>query len=80
MRTTVRLKGELLDLAKRKAAAEGRSLTAFIEAAVRAELARVQPRRAIKLPVSKAKGGFRAGVDLIKTNALEDELDLERGS
>jgi uncharacterized protein (DUF1778 family) len=80
MRTTIRLKGELLDLAKRKAAAEGRSLTAFIEAAVRAELARVQPRRAIKLPVSKAKGGFRTGVDLIKTNALEDELDLERGS
>jgi hypothetical protein len=80
MRTTIRLKGELLDMAKRKAATEGRSLTAFIESAVRAELARTQPRRSVKLPISRASGGFRTGVDLVKTNAVEDDLDLERGS
>ncbi len=78
MRTTVRLRGELLEAAKRKAAEQGRSLTALIEDAVRHELARPAARKRIKVPVSKARGGPRAGVDLIKTNLLEDELETAR--
>jgi hypothetical protein len=78
MRTTVRLRGELLELAKRKAAEQGRSLTALIEDAVRHELARPATRKRIKIPVSKASGGPRPGVDLIKTNLLEDELEFSR--
>jgi hypothetical protein len=78
MRTTVRLRGELLELAKRKAAEQGRSLTALIEDAVRHELARPASRKRVKIPVSKATGGALPGVDLIKTNTLEDEIELSR--
>ncbi len=78
MRTTIRLRGELLERAKRKAAEQGRSLTALIEDAVRHELARPAARRRIKIPVSKAAGGALPGVDLIKTSLLEDELELSR--
>jgi len=78
VRTTVRLRGELLELAKRKAAEQGRSLTALIEDALRHELARPATRRRIKIPVSKATGGALSGVDLIKTNRLEDEIERSR--
>lgn len=76
MRTTVRLRGELLELAKRKAAEQGRTLTALIEDAVRHELARPAKRR--RIDISKAAGGTLAGVDLIKTSALEAELERTR--
>jgi hypothetical protein len=78
MRTTVRLRGELLELAKLKAAEQGRSLTALIEDAVRQELTRSVKNRRIEIPVSRSAGGARPGVDLTKTNALEDELDRTR--
>jgi hypothetical protein len=78
MRTTVRLRGELLEAAKRKAAEQGRSLTALIEDAVRHELARPAKRERVEIPISKATGGPLPGVDLIKTNALEDDLDRTR--
>jgi len=78
MRTTVRLRGELLELAKRKAAEQGRSLTALIEDAVRQELARPAKRRRVDVPISRARGGALPGVDLVKTNALEDDLDRTR--
>lgn len=78
MRTTVRLRGELLELAKRKAAEQGRSLTALIEDAVRQELARPAARKRVKIPVSTASGGAKPGIDLVKTNLLEDDLDLSR--
>lgn len=78
MRTTVRLRGELLELAKRKAADQGRSLTALIEDAVRHELARPTKVRRIEIPVSKCVGGTLPGIDLTKTNALEGELDRTR--
>jgi hypothetical protein len=77
MRTTIRLKGELLEMAKEKAASQGRTLTAFIEDAVRAELAAKPPTKKIVLPVFKGDG-LQQGADLIKTNALEDEWDSER--
>ena len=76
MRTTIRLDGELLRQAKRRAIETGRTLNAVIEDALRAAL---QPRRGarsprVELPVSGA-GGTLPGVDLDDTAALYDILD-----
>lgn len=76
MRTTVRLDGELLLQAKRRALETGRTLNAVIEDALRAAL---QPRRVaqtpqVELPVS-GLGGTLPGVDLDHTAALYDILD-----
>ena len=61
-RTTVRLPGELLLQAKRKAAAEGRTLTSLIEEGLRRVMAEkreaAQPR-SVTLPVSSAKGWLK---------------------
>lgn len=77
-RTTVRLPQDLLVRARRKAAAEGRTLTALIEEGLRRVIAdnkkteakRVMPR------VSKAKGGLVLGVDITSFSALEEAEDL----
>jgi hypothetical protein len=78
-RTTVRLPRELLRRAKRKAAAEGRSLTALIEEGLlRVVNERVpvgETRRALP-PVSKARGGLMPGIDLSDTAALQEMDDL----
>jgi hypothetical protein len=77
-RTTVRLPEELLARAKRKAAAEGRTLTSLIEDGLRlvvsedrkpAKAKRVLPR------ISKATGGFK--VDLTSFSKLQELEDLE---
>lgn len=74
-RTTVRLAEDLLNRAKRKAAAEGRTLTSLIEEGLRAVVAekqngvksvRVMPR------ISKARGGLVAGVDLGDLQEADD--------
>lgn len=80
MRTTIRLKGELLEMAKRKAASQGRTLTAFIEDAVRNALLRDPAAKTpIAIPVSSATGGFRPGFDPVKINQQIEELeDIER--
>ena len=79
-RTTVRLAEDLLNRAKRKAAAEGRTLTSLIEEGLRTVVAekrggkkpaRVMPR------VSKARGGLVAGVDLGKLQEADD-IDYAR--
>jgi hypothetical protein len=79
-RTTVRLPAELLRRAKRKAAAEGRTLTSLIEESLWQSLAedrkpvnqrRVMPR------VSKAKGGLRPGIDITKFSDIQGMDDLE---
>jgi hypothetical protein len=79
-RTTVRLPETLLRRAKRKAAAEGRTLTALIEEGLRFVLAeptksgrakRVQPR------ISKAGGGLVPGVDLSSSSILQEAEDLD---
>jgi hypothetical protein len=78
-RTTVRLPEELMRRAKRKAAAEGRSLTALIEDALRRvvneasepEGKRVMPR------VSTATGGLMPGFDWDDLDALRELDDLE---
>jgi hypothetical protein len=79
-RTTVRLPEDLLNRAKRKAAAEGRTLTSLIEDGLRLVVAenrkgakgkRVMPR------VSTATGGPMPGVDLTDFSALQEMDDLE---
>ena len=79
-RTTVRLPPELLRRAKRKAAAEGRTLTSLIEDGLRLMVTddrkgekkeRVMPR------VSTAKGGLLPGVDITKFSDIQGEDDLE---
>ncbi|MGH7630321.1 MAG: YlcI/YnfO family protein [Gemmatimonadales bacterium] len=77
MRTTIRLDPHLLRAAKRRAADTGRTLTAVIEDALRAALARPARgavREAVQLPAGGA-GGVRPGVDLDDSAALLDTMD-----
>jgi Ribbon-helix-helix protein, copG family len=81
MRTTVRLPEDLLRRAKRKAAAEGRTLTALIEDGLRA-IVDERPKAPAKakriLPrISKATGGPRPGVDLTRFSDYQEMEDLE---
>ena len=79
-RTTVRLPGDLLKRAKRKAAAEGRTLTALIEDGLRLVLtdrANTAPKKRIVPPVSSASGGLMPGIDLNDTAALQELDDLD---
>ncbi len=80
MRTTVRLPDDLLRRAKRKATAEGRTLTSLIEDGLRAVVdAQPKPakRRRVVLPVSKATGGLLPGVDLTRLSDYQEMEDLE---
>jgi hypothetical protein len=79
-RTTVRLPADLLDRAKRKAAAQGRTLTALIEDGLR--LVVTENRKSLKekrvVPrVSTATGGLMPGVDLANSSALQEAEDLD---
>jgi hypothetical protein len=79
-RTTVRLPADLLNRAKRKAAAEGRTLTSLIEDGLR--LVTAETRGAAKakrvLPrVSRATGGAMPGVDLADLSGLQEMDDLD---
>ena len=79
-RTTVRLPQDLLNRAKRKAAAEGRTLTSLIEDGLR--LVVTEPRKPanqkrVLPPVSKATGGLMPGVDLTRFSAIQEMDDLE---
>ncbi|MCC6946590.1 MAG: hypothetical protein IT539_02385 [Bradyrhizobiaceae bacterium] len=79
-RTTVRLPQDLLRRAKRKAAAEGRTLTALIEEGLRGVVdQREKPvkRRRVVLPVSKAGGGLLPGVDISRFSNYQEMEDLE---
>jgi hypothetical protein len=76
-RTTVRLNDHLLIEAKKLAASTGRTLTAVIEDALRAALARRQktrPRRRVVLTTFKGRG-LLPGVELDDTAALLDRMD-----
>jgi len=79
-RTTVRLPTELLKRAKRKAVAEGRTLTALIEEGLRQVLEKEEasPKRRKPLPVSKATGGLRPGIDLSDIQHMDDLEYVER--
>lgn len=77
-RTTVRLPSDLLGRAKRKAADEGRTLTALIEEGLRKVVAE-RPRASkyrIALPVSRASGGLQPGIDEIDNSVLQEMDDL----
>jgi hypothetical protein len=66
--------------AKRKAAAEGRSLTALIEEGLRRVLNDRRPtdkKSRILPPVSTAAGGLMPGIDLNETAVLQEMEDLE---
>lgn len=79
-RTTVRLPSELIRRAKRKAASEGRTLTALIEEGLRSVLhertlagtpQRLTPR------VSEARGGLLPGINLDDSAALQELENLD---
>ena len=79
-RTTVRLPPALLDRARRKAAAEGRTLTSLIEDGLRqvvAEKPKPRKRKRIQIPVSTATGGYTPGMEHLTFSELQalDDLD-----
>jgi hypothetical protein len=79
-RTTVRLPPELLARAKRKAAAEGRTLTSLIADGLRLVISDRREGRKGKRPpppVSTATGGPMPGVDIGDLSALQEMDDLE---
>ena len=76
----MRLPGELIARAKRKAAAEGRSLTSLIEEGLRlvtAEKRNPDASKRILPPISKAKGGLMPGIDLTRFSDIQGLDDLE---
>jgi hypothetical protein len=79
-RTTVRLPEDLMRRAKRKAADEGRSLTALIEEALRRVINETPDRQGARVVprVSTATGGLMPGIDLNDSATLQEMDDLER--
>jgi hypothetical protein len=77
MRTTVRIREDLLIRAKKRAAQEGRTLTSLIEEGLTLILSPSKGDRGkrIQLPTSKASGGVLPGVDLNRSSDLEDLMD-----
>jgi hypothetical protein len=77
MRTTIRLRDELLKRAKRRAAEENRTLTSLVEEGVALVLARPDKkhRERVELPVSRASGGVLPGVDLNRSSDLEELME-----
>jgi hypothetical protein len=79
-RTTVRLPAELLRTAQRKAAAEGRTLTALMEDGLRyivSEKPAGEKQKRLLPRVSTATGGLRPGVSLDKFSTYQEMEDLE---
>jgi len=79
MRTTLDLEDGLLRRARRKAAAEGRTLTALIEDALRALLGRpARPRARFRLRLPTRRGTRLPDVDVADRDALYDRLEGRR--
>ena len=79
-RTTVRFPEELLVRAKRKAAAEGRTLTSLIEDGLRHVVAEdgIKPKTERIMPrVSTATGGPMPGFEDNPSRAMQELEDLE---
>jgi len=75
-RTTVRLPIELLARAKRKAAAEGRTLTSLVEDGLRRVVDERKPlKQRVMPPIDPAKGTEL--VDISDSAALQEMDDLE---
>lgn len=77
MRTTIRIKDDLLKRAKKRAADEGRTLTSLVEEGLVLTLSKAKAgrRKRIELPVSKATGGVLPGVDLNRSGDLEEVMN-----
>jgi len=77
MRTTVRIKDDLLKQAKKRAADEGRTLTSLVEDGLALILAKPKANRRerVELPVSKATGGVLPGIDLNRSSDLEEAMN-----
>jgi hypothetical protein len=77
MRTTIRLREDLLKRAKKRAAEERRTLTSIIEEGVGLALARPARKAGgrVDLPVSRASGGVLPGVDLNSASDLEAVME-----
>jgi hypothetical protein len=77
MRTTIRINDDLLKRAKKRAADEGRTLTALVEDGLVLVLskAKASRRKRIELPVSKAAGGVLPGIDLNRSSDLEEVMN-----
>jgi hypothetical protein len=78
--TTVRLPEDLLNRARRRAAAEGRTLTSLIEDGLRlivSENQNAEKRKPVLPRVSKASGGLMPGIDLTDPSTLQEADDLE---
>ena len=81
-RTTIRLPPAIMARAKRRAAAEGRTLAALIEDGVLRVLDDERRpeklvKRRLRLPVSKATGGLLPGVDLTRLSDHQEGEDRE---
>jgi hypothetical protein len=80
-RTTIRLPPEVMTRAKRKAAAEGRTLASLIEDGVMRVLEDVRkparPAKRLRLPVSKATGGLLQGIDLTRFSDYQETEDRD---
>jgi hypothetical protein len=79
-RTTVRLPEDLLRRAKRKAAAEGRTLTSLIEDGLRlvvAERRQLPPEKRVLPRISQAIGGPMPGMEGLTFSELQELDDLE---
>jgi hypothetical protein len=77
MRTTIRIKDDLLKRAKKRAADEGRTLTSLVEDGLMLLLskAKASRRKRIELPVSEAIGGVLPGIDLNRSSDLEEVMN-----
>lgn len=79
MKTTLNLDDELLRRAKARAAAMGKTLTAFVEEALRGQLA---PRRergpAFRLRLPTERGAAPPAVDIADRDALYDLMEGRR--
>ena len=80
MRTTITLDEGLAADLKRRARKEGKSLSAVITEALRAQLAKreASPKAVPFRLVTVKGGGLRPGVDVTKLRALEEIEDTER--
>ena len=77
MRTTIRIKDDLLKRAKKRAADEGRTLTSLVEEGLVLTLSKAKAgrRKRVELPVSKASGGVLPGIDLNRSSDLEEVMN-----
>jgi len=80
MRTTITLDDGLAADLKRRARAEGKSVSTVIAEALRAQLSkREAPSKTAPFRLITVKGGgLRPGVDVMKLKSFEETIDLER--